>query len=321
MKASVCIIVCFIFISTLFGCKNGSLDIHFTPSPPEPHDANDSSCESSSSLPIVEDVTENNTTTEDAIYEVEPDALQIKRIDFDIDHSVYGYEIVDYFYSETKMEGRERLIDVHYPQVKNLTDIDKEDAINRLLWTGALRGDEEVFLHSHDDAMTHYLKIVYNVTYAGESMISVLYRGLGASSQSASSTFLAYGITIDIEEARVVAFSEVSIIDESILEKVRTGDYSAYCEHPWDSMFYDERLNIFGNIENIESSSNSNDESRISLLYASFDEIYSYFEATFIKPDVIDLRDFYIRENSIGFITQTFTAKSDYFIIEVSLDE
>jgi len=86
-------------------------------------------------------------------------------------------------------------------------------------------------------------------------------------------------------------------------------------------MFYDERLNIFGNIDDIERISISNEDSRISLLFASFDEIFSYFEAMFIKPDAIDMRDFYIRENSIGFITQTYTAKSDYFIIEVSLNE
>jgi len=188
-----------------------------------------------SSVPNVEDDNENNNdndiTPEDELNEREPNSLHIQRIDFDIDYSSYGYEITDNLYSVIIMEDRNWLIDVHYPQLKNLPDKDKEDAINQLLWAGALRGEEELFLCSHDDALTRYLKIVYSVTYAGEKTISILFRGLDASSLSASSHFLAYAITIDLDEARVVPFNEIIMIDESIMEKVRTGDYSAYCEH------------------------------------------------------------------------------------------
>jgi len=267
MKVIVYTVMCLIIISALFGCGIDSLDIHFAPSPLGTYDDMDSSRVSSSSGLNMEYDNDNNITTEDKLNEREPNSLHIQRIDFDIDYSSYGYEITDNLYSVIIMEDRNWLIDVHYPQLKNPSDKDKEDTINQLLWLGALRGEEELFLHSHDDEMTHYLKVVYNVTYAGENMISVLYRGLGASSQSASSHFLAYGITIDLEDARVVPLNEVIIIDDSIKEKVCTGAFSAYGEHPWDPIFHDERLNIFGGFDESEINSISKGESRISFLF------------------------------------------------------
>lgn len=256
--------------------------------------------------------------TEPPTMPVEPENLSdIPAINFDIgiDYESIGFDIEKHEFKQVEGESRTSYVIINYPQIINYTDGVREAKINRLLWMGALRGEED-FVRREEAALTNYCKVVYDITYASEDTISVLFRGYGFSSLHAASTFFAYGVTVNLTEVRIITLDEVVLINDAVRKKVSSGDYAAYCDQMWDQLYFDKDSHFF---DYAIDDGDALPKNSMSSLFSGLQDVYDYFIRSFDKNyDLSNMRNFYIKSNAVGFIVNTFTAIGDYVILEVT---
>ncbi len=103
-------------------------------------------------------------------------------------------------------------LEITYPQLYNMEDIDKEEHINDILFKEAL---------NIRDIFNNRNYIEYNINYiimeATDKVLSILFTGFIESPQKANN--IAYSVTIDLSDERLMDLSEYFIINESFVEK------------------------------------------------------------------------------------------------------
>lgn len=139
-------------------------------------------------------------------------------------------------YMVSKTNYSNRNISVSYPQVTRMTDTSKQDVINDILKTQALK----VLTWFDEDPSNDVLDIDYDkltldvdcsITWQGPNLLSVTYGGLGAVSGAAQPTKLFYSTNIDMFHARKVRLTDaVNLYDDDnyISNRLFLGDFDVY---------------------------------------------------------------------------------------------
>ncbi|UOO38298.1 DUF4163 domain-containing protein [Oscillospiraceae bacterium CM] len=126
-----------------------------------------------------------------------------------------GYQ----FEEKTYADG---VISLKYPQIKNLSDTEKQDKLNKLIYEAAMRDLDEV--KSSD--MADY-EMTYAVTYNSPDVISISFDGYSEVTGAAHPNLFLYAVTIDAKNVKAVKLKDLVKIDESFVTALINGTYSS----------------------------------------------------------------------------------------------
>ena|GEM_PF-1954914 len=115
-------------------------------------------------------------------------------------------------------------IKINYPQIYNLSNSSKKQKINKLIKTSVL----EVLNDYKDSVSSLSLTMDYVIKYKGEDLLSIEYLGLANVKGAAHPVNVIKTTNIDLKKAKLLSISDVVTLNDSFVEKIRSGKYKAY---------------------------------------------------------------------------------------------
>ena len=129
-------------------------------------------------------------------------------------------------YGLTKSTYIDKGIKISYPQITNLENGPKQDNLNTIIKTEALKGLN--FYKVLDKNLN--LEIDYKVTSQGSNLLSIQYSGLGYLKDSAYPNNLFYTTNIDINKEKKTRLKDFININMVFVEKFRKGNYKSWSQ-------------------------------------------------------------------------------------------
>lgn len=127
-------------------------------------------------------------------------------------------------YDITKVSYNDKDVEISYPQISNLNDIDKVKQINEIIKSEALK-----VLNTYDgDVDNVTLGVDYSIKWKGGNLLSIQYIGSGYVVDGAYPNNIFYTTNIDINKATKVKLVDVFNIDESFIQKFNEGRYTVF---------------------------------------------------------------------------------------------
>lgn len=124
-------------------------------------------------------------------------------------------------YQLTKNVYKVKSVTVNYPQIINLGDDVKQEAINEIIKNNALEG----FTEGIDENLT--LEINYNIPLETSNLLSIQYYGLSTIKGAAYPTNEFYTTNIDIENGKKLKLADIIKIDDNFVKSFRNASYIA----------------------------------------------------------------------------------------------
>jgi len=125
---------------------------------------------------------------------------------------VNHYEITPAVYTDKNVK-------INYPQINNLSDINKQNTINQLIKDGAL----SYIKNGVYDALN--LELKYTITLTNSELLSIQYSGLASNKNAAHPNDIFYTTNIDINNGKILRLSDLITIDENFIEAIKKGEY------------------------------------------------------------------------------------------------
>lgn len=133
-----------------------------------------------------------------------------------------GYEIISLHYSK-------RDVEIDYPYITNLADIEKQNRINEILiltaldWAKWWLDDEfaRIIDEDFDKPFNLMLDVEYDILFQSDKYLCVNYAGMYFTNRSAYPIHLFYTVNIDMSTGRKLALSDIVNIDSALVSTVR----------------------------------------------------------------------------------------------------
>lgn len=221
----------------------------------------------------------------------------------------HGYEIANNsFTSYTELaDGLNRYVDVDFPCIMGLDDIEKQDRINKLLrneafWYFGIWGDI-------DDALENVsLSVEYDILFQSNKYLCVNFAGMFFGRGAAHPLHLFYNIIIDMATGHSLKLSDIVNIDSALVNTVR--DYF--------------KLYIDDNIRNTVKFSNElmqQPESAFILAQELEDHDEDEFIKWFMNSDSNSDDSFYFTKDVFGFSFPIQYAAGCHYEIEIKRED
>lgn len=141
-------------------------------------------------------------------------------------------------YKITKAHYIRKDIEIYYPQIINLGNINKQKSINKLIKEQALMDV------THENAVElSFMEMNYNIKWKSENLLSIEFLGLNYYKGCAHPNNLISTVNIDIKKARVLKLKDFVNIDNNLVVEFKLGKYKQ-----WDrNLNLEDRVNDIRN--------------------------------------------------------------------------
>ncbi|HEY9059751.1 MAG TPA: hypothetical protein VIO64_04490 [Pseudobacteroides sp.] len=170
-------------------------------------------------------------------------------------HNEEGSQRADY--SISKVSYSEKNVVINYPQLYNLSDINRQNSINRLIKNEALK----VLNYYNSDIDSLTLEISYDIHWKGNNLLSIQYWGTGFNEGAAHPNNLLYTTNINMVSPSKVILADVINIDERFIKKFRSGEFKLFSPQLHDKAFIisskdmyslEELIGLFKNADSLD---------------------------------------------------------------------
>lgn len=117
-------------------------------------------------------------------------------------------------------------ISINYPKVNIFSDKDKEDKINALIKSEALKPLE--WWKNEDTEVT--LNLDYTIKYKSDNILSIEYLGYGNVKGAVHPSNIIYTTNINMKDASLIKLNDILNIDASLIDALKKGNYQTYSE-------------------------------------------------------------------------------------------
>jgi hypothetical protein len=114
-------------------------------------------------------------------------------------------------------------VKIAYPQITNLSDVNKQNTLNNLIKTEALKG----LNYYAGDHSKLTLEINYEIKLKDANLLSIQYSGVGYVTGDAYPNNLFYTTNIDLNKDKKLNLTDIVHIDHTFVKKFRNGQFSA----------------------------------------------------------------------------------------------
>lgn len=108
-------------------------------------------------------------------------------------------------------------VSIYYPQIVGLEDSDKQNSINELLKSEALRP----LMRPADDDRLLTLPLNYQIAWMGENLLSIQFEGLSNIKGAPYPCHLFFTVNIDMSKGCKLRLNDMITIDEDFVAKIR----------------------------------------------------------------------------------------------------
>jgi hypothetical protein len=125
------------------------------------------------------------------------------------------------FYEITKVTYTDKNVKINYPQLKSISDINKQKEINDKIKSEALKSLN--YYGGNTSGVT--LEINYSIEWKGKRLLSIQYSGTGYAEGAAHPNNLFYSTNISLIDGSILRLKDLVKIDNAFVEKFKNGVY------------------------------------------------------------------------------------------------
>jgi hypothetical protein len=197
-------------------------------------------------------------------------------------------------------------VNVNYPQISGLENSEQESAINALIKNDLFETQidnyvEEARIYAENMGVENQLILTmdYEITLSSNNILSILYTGEGGYTVSMHLDDFAYGVTIDLEQVKILSLSDFITIDDTLIEKLKASEV------------------VVNNI----ITENTPDILKQDILSSARDNIASFEDDRIWFYDYLNTwSEFVVSSNSLLISMPVIHAIGDYALIEISYE-
>lgn len=140
-------------------------------------------------------------------------------------------------------------ITIHYPQLQNFIDQNKQQVINEMIRTEAIKGLN--YYSGLEDELT--LEVDYKVSRKTSKVLSIQYAGTGYVEGAAHPNELFYTTNIDIDREKPVRLHDMIHIDDAFVDKMMNGPFKPLNPEMGELVNYYSREEWINQLQNADS--------------------------------------------------------------------
>lgn len=163
-------------------------------------------------------------------------------------------------YEITKETFTDKSIKISYPQLKNMSDVDKQKVINDKIKKEALK----VLNYYGGESSGVTLEINYSIQLKGQRLLSIQYSGIGNAAGSAYPNNLFYSTNMNLINGSIIRLKDFVNIDNTFVEKFKKAVYrkrdsesspeiEAAANRVRDELTNDELIKAFNNGDSLDN--------------------------------------------------------------------
>ncbi|MDS0527618.1 DUF4163 domain-containing protein [Clostridium sp. SHJSY1] len=197
----------------------------------------------------------------------------------------------------TKEMYKNKKVTIYYPQIKGLSDSNKQSNINKMIKDGAL----SYVSKGVEDNLT--LDINYKITLLNSKAVSIQYSGVANFASSMHPDNVFYTTNIDLNNEKIMKLSDLVKVDKNLVNSFRKGKFIPYV-HTEDAKTEEEYR---ANINNIVSTTMDDNS------------LLSDFQKSDVKEEMMNIptTSCYLTEDSIGISINVPHAVGDHVEFEM----
>jgi len=158
----------------------------------------------------------NSISTESSITENNKTNENIAKSNFESSHQS-SYKIISETYDNNK--GTK----ISYPQISDLSDVEKQKELNGLIKNEALKGAD--YYKDADGNVT--IDINYKIVCKEPELLSIIYSGVGNVSGAAHPTNLFYTTNLDVTNRKNLRLNDIANINDDFVNMLINGSFKA----------------------------------------------------------------------------------------------
>lgn len=134
-------------------------------------------------------------------------------------------------------------VKINYPQIDNLSDINKQKRINDLI-----KNDILTFYKPEEKGTI--IDANYEITWKSPKLISIVYKGVSSLESSMHPDHDIYVTNIDIEKETILKFKDIIRLDDNFAKKLKNVKYRVWTPKPLRGMDENKAIGMIGEILN-----------------------------------------------------------------------
>lgn len=183
-------------------------------------------------------------------------------------------------------------VKINYPQINNLSDINKQKRINDLIKNDILT----FYKPERKDAIIH---ANYEVTWKSPKLISIVYKGVSSLKSSMHPDHDIYVTNIDIEKGTILKFKDLIRLDDNFANKLKNVKDRVWTPKPVRGMDENSAIGMIG--DRLNSSTNK--------------DLISYFSLPAYEYCGYFTKDYFVIS------IETIHAAGDYAELQIKYDD
>lgn len=164
----------------------------------------------------------------------------------------------------TKESYTDNDIKINYPQIKNLSDSNKQKIVNKIIKNEALKGLN--YYSGTNSGLT--MEINYDIKLKSANLLSIQYSGIGSVKRVAHPNNLFYTTNIDINKGCRLRLKDIVTIDEHFVEAFKKDKKALNPEHSslLDSFSDEDLIKDFRRADSLDNIGTENQSDTFSYL-------------------------------------------------------